>query len=105
VLFFSSRRRHTRSKRDWSSDVCSSDLNYERIAQLMVYALSKVNTIKQPLTNFVIGPSPKKKRFPEKWFGLLQLATYVEVLKHFKIGRASCRARELRPVHGGAVHK
>src|SRR5699024_11431941 len=25
--FFSSRRRHTRSKRDWSSDVCSSDLD------------------------------------------------------------------------------
>src|SRR5207247_1256724 len=25
-LFFSSRRRHTRSTRDWSSDVCSSDL-------------------------------------------------------------------------------
>src|SRR5699024_11391647 len=24
--FCSSRRRHTRSKRDWSSDVCSSDL-------------------------------------------------------------------------------
>src|SRR5690349_23572646 len=29
-FFFSSRRRHTRSLRDWSSDVCSSDL--ERIA-------------------------------------------------------------------------
>src|SRR5206468_7432999 len=26
-FFFSSRRRHTRSDRDWSSDVCSSDLN------------------------------------------------------------------------------
>src|SRR5699024_11429066 len=26
IAFFSSRRRHTRSKRDWSSDVCSSDL-------------------------------------------------------------------------------
>src|SRR5699024_11218001 len=25
-FFFASRRRHTRSKRDWSSDVCSSDL-------------------------------------------------------------------------------
>src|SRR5438874_11190809 len=25
-FFFSSRRRHTRSLRDWSSDVCSSDL-------------------------------------------------------------------------------
>src|SRR6267378_7311022 len=26
VFFFSSRRRHTRSLRDWSSDVCSSDV-------------------------------------------------------------------------------
>src|SRR2546421_13107377 len=26
-FFFSSRRRHTRSDRDWSSDVCSSDLD------------------------------------------------------------------------------
>src|SRR5699024_11663881 len=28
LFFFSSRRRHTRSKRDWSSDVCSSDLGW-----------------------------------------------------------------------------
>src|SRR3989442_3501252 len=27
LFFFSSRRRHTRCGRDWSSDVCSSDLN------------------------------------------------------------------------------
>src|SRR5439155_16414956 len=27
-FFFSSRRRHTRSKHDWSSDVCSSHLVY-----------------------------------------------------------------------------
>src|SRR5437660_3160562 len=27
-FFFSSRRRHTRWPRDWSSDVCSSDLMY-----------------------------------------------------------------------------
>src|SRR5699024_11513853 len=26
--FFSRRRRHTSSKRDWSSDVCSSDLRF-----------------------------------------------------------------------------
>ena len=26
LFFFSSRRRHTRLVRDWSSDVCSSDL-------------------------------------------------------------------------------
>src|SRR5699024_12119470 len=30
---FSSRRRHTRSKRDWSSDVCSSDLYTEIIQE------------------------------------------------------------------------
>src|SRR5699024_12125622 len=29
MFVFSSRRRHTRSKRDWSSDVCSSDLAAE----------------------------------------------------------------------------
>src|SRR5690606_40923842 len=28
-FFFSSRRRHTRFSRDWSSDVCSSDLIHE----------------------------------------------------------------------------
>src|SRR5699024_2871854 len=32
LLFFSRRRRHTRSKRDWSSDVCSSDLGALRDA-------------------------------------------------------------------------
>src|SRR5476649_2267138 len=30
VFFFSSRRRHTRSLCDWSSDVCSSDLDIAR---------------------------------------------------------------------------
>src|SRR5438105_11192032 len=29
MFFFSSRRRHTRSTRDWSSDVCSSDLSVQ----------------------------------------------------------------------------
>src|SRR5207249_6301076 len=34
-FFFSSRRRHTRSKRDWSSDVCSSDLAYPEVLKLV----------------------------------------------------------------------
>src|SRR6266536_5601351 len=33
-FFFSSRRRHTRSTRDWSSDVCSSDLDEEQLAAI-----------------------------------------------------------------------
>src|SRR5699024_11280119 len=38
-FFFSSRRRHTRSKRDWSSDVCSSDLaEYESAKKSPVVA-------------------------------------------------------------------
>src|SRR5215510_9984707 len=33
-FFFSSRRRHTRWPRDWSSDVCSSDLDEEQADHL-----------------------------------------------------------------------
>src|SRR5216684_8874897 len=36
-FFFSSRRRHTRCSRDWSSDVCSSDLN--SLSQLLDLAV------------------------------------------------------------------
>src|SRR5258707_9733000 len=32
-FFFSSRRRHTRYWRDWSSDVCSSDLGLEGLSK------------------------------------------------------------------------
>src|SRR2546421_9518115 len=34
-FFFSSRRRHTRSDRDWSSDVCSSDLLAALVGDVM----------------------------------------------------------------------
>src|SRR5690606_41076407 len=34
--FFSSRRRHTRFSRDWSSDVCSSDLGAAHISRVRV---------------------------------------------------------------------
>src|SRR5690606_8966777 len=41
VSFFSRRRRHTRFSRDWSSDVCSSDLEndarYEATFMLTIY--------------------------------------------------------------------
>src|SRR3712207_8901452 len=36
IFFFSSRRRHTRYWRDWSSDVCSSDLLAEEAVQMDV---------------------------------------------------------------------
>src|SRR5207245_2217432 len=42
VLFFSSRRRHTRCYRDWSSDVCSSDLHVRAVERLVIDALADV---------------------------------------------------------------
>src|SRR6266849_9407047 len=36
-FFFSSRRRHTRSTRDWSSDVCSSDLGVPHVARQLAH--------------------------------------------------------------------
>src|SRR5438067_1481698 len=41
-FFFSSRRRHTRSKRDWSSNVCSSDLYQTRRNVRTYYDNSRV---------------------------------------------------------------
>src|SRR5690606_39722589 len=43
VFFFSSRRRHTRFSRDWSSDVCSSDLELEQM-------LTRMHDYKRPAT-------------------------------------------------------
>src|SRR2546429_4122134 len=42
-FFFSSRRRHTRCSRDWSSDVCSSDLALAGVAQTNAWAFSVAN--------------------------------------------------------------
>src|SRR6266498_5415335 len=40
-FFFSSRRRHTRCGRDWSSDVCSSDLVVPGLLQTAEYARAR----------------------------------------------------------------
>src|SRR3712207_8614589 len=47
--FFSSRRRHTRYWRDWSSDVCSSDL-YDRFGD------DDVLTLRDDLPEPPVGP-------------------------------------------------
>src|SRR5204863_4923291 len=43
LFFFSSRRRHTRSLRDWSSDVCSSDLDETERGRIQADVLEKRN--------------------------------------------------------------
>src|SRR2546428_11823926 len=66
MFFFSSRRRHTRSDRDWSSDVCSSDLNVE----LKAAGLTEVVTVTEeaPLLNTTspeVGVRIDEKRISE----------------------------------------
>src|SRR3989449_7875343 len=52
-FFFSSRRRHTRCSRDWSSDVCSSDLGClfckRVLADNMIAALTPIRERAQAL--------------------------------------------------------
>src|SRR5699024_11861698 len=45
-FFFSSRRRHTRSKRDWSSDVCSSDLTHPDLAGVTGEFYDRTRTVR-----------------------------------------------------------
>src|SRR2546422_7034747 len=42
-FFFSSRRRHTRCSRDWSSDVCSSDL----IVFVAIWLISSIKILNE----------------------------------------------------------
>src|SRR5260221_1216108 len=53
VFFFSSRRRHTRSLCDWSSDVCSSDLDFGR--DVLEIIAARVNESEGPAR--VSGPA------------------------------------------------
>src|SRR5690349_22538597 len=81
-FFFSSRRRHTRSLRDWSSDVCSSDL--------LLLADRLHSTLLQ--RRFGVGFA----------FGIAQVRRFARQARPFaqapdrfgaEIGRASCRER------------
>src|SRR5260370_16392672 len=65
VFFFSSRRRHTRFKCDWSSDVCSSDLGAEGMqleAAAKFYNSRLVNPRKSKMTVAFVGHAQVRGR-------------------------------------------
>src|SRR5690606_23593714 len=62
-FFFSSRRRHTRFSRDWSSDVCSSDLHKVRILDEAITASVKLSA------RYIPG-----RQLPDKSVSLLDTA-------------------------------
>src|SRR5690606_14095206 len=49
LFFFSSRRRHTRFSRDWSSDVCSSDLGEAQLADGCIHDPRAAEGVQQAL--------------------------------------------------------
>src|SRR5207249_6380547 len=100
LFFFSSRRRHTRSKRDWSSDVCSSDLSWPKTfplegASCTVYALDPSDRPRQ-----LVFYHPGRKLG-----GSLSVRGDEKEPPAVQIGRASCRERGESAVGAGAVKK
>src|SRR5207253_3488567 len=57
LFFFSSRRRHTRWPRDWSSDVCSSDLSLLQPTSVQVMATTS-NTYHE---RFIVSPNERSE--------------------------------------------
>src|SRR3712207_8105823 len=83
-FFFSSRRRHTRYWRDWSSDVCSSDLlrSYRRIHLEMVKRQAEQR-------GFVVLP---KRWIVERTFGWLGRFRRLSRSEERRVGK-ECRSR------------
>src|SRR5260370_21606211 len=57
IFFFSSRRRHTRFKCDWSSDVCSSDLVNDEDVNLPGFTREGLRSAQQSMV-FTNAPTP-----------------------------------------------
>src|SRR2546429_5610970 len=69
-FFFSSRRRHTRCSRDWSSDVCSSDLKPDGgelyVISPEAHGLQAINTWTHEVGDtMILGSAPTRGRSEE----------------------------------------
>src|SRR5438105_15823325 len=98
-FFFSSRRRHTRSTRDWSSDVCSSDL--EQVRRLVSQAWKGL----EPILVELRATRERKAEVENLLTGWLQRARISTdgMMPRLQIGRASCRERVEIEVGAGSV--
>src|SRR6266853_110900 len=78
AFFFSSRRRHTRFDCDWSSDVCSSDLQYEMPASGLP-AASPSYSRSNPVLAFLLGFLPGMGAFYNEQYGkgMIHLAIFL----------------------------
>src|SRR5699024_11753057 len=94
---YSSKRLHTRSKRDWSSDVCSSDLNsskcgYAENIPLEIIAFGDPDGLGRDLKAY--NEILLRAESYTGW-GILLPENFARIVEGAdKIGRASCRVRE-----------
>src|SRR5207248_8836572 len=103
TFFFSSRRRHTRSYGDWSSDVCSSDLARPSI-ELKPAGGKPVSKQTIPsLTDFSGSTLEAKNGITTAWYCRSEHTP--RRLEEGKIGRASCRERVEISEGGGRVEE
>src|SRR5690606_40390141 len=100
-FFFSSRRRHTRFSRDWSSDVCSSDLgNIDQMRKACRMAFREAIFAETlDLVEAVFGKGPLIAA-PDHAFDHLLLHRVDGA--HLEIGRASCREKAQRQASAGS---
>src|SRR5207249_5760319 len=102
-FFFSSRRRHTRSKRDWSSDVCSSDL--ARLVDHVVRGVELLGVASDERIFLVVrGGSVRAEVVPERQYTHRGYRPGEGEVHCQQIGRASCRER-VWIVGGGGIVK
>src|SRR5256885_4145220 len=88
VFFFSSRRRHTRLQGDWSSDVCSSDLQGDIALTPLGETFAEASVLAR---KSIFGV--RIRRLPVFQWLVAQLRQAEENRLSVKIGRASCRER------------
>src|SRR5699024_11941302 len=87
VFFLSSRRRHTRSKRDWSSDVCSSDLELleQNKNNLISSYISRLDSQTSALLRAQSAALTGINVTVEEWLDNLQSVTKDDVMKVAKM--------------------
>src|SRR5207248_8153957 len=98
-FFFSSRRRHTRSYGDWSSDVCSSDLYRDNLGDVLQRRRKKADVV-LPLG---VGTVEEKSATHHPHEG--SVGGESEGSGRLQIGRASCRERVWGPVGGRSLER
>src|SRR5256885_5903508 len=91
-FFFSSRRRHTRLQGDWSSDVCSSDLDLAPDDDVVRLVVTRLVSRGEDGGELVEGELAIRRRIVLRAFGADELDVHVARSEERRVGK-ECRSR------------